>query len=136
MGEMLNEIGSSVGKAVEGPATLPVKIAENAVRTLEGKPFLASTKHDIVDAGWNLLAAPHRILWSVIKGVSKGTLRLTWNAIKLLPLPLPMLDSWKAERTKQGLGTSTSLNNLREQLSLLPQKKFSMPAETQHQQAT
>ncbi|OIO53512.1 hypothetical protein AUJ46_04920 [Candidatus Peregrinibacteria bacterium CG1_02_54_53] len=135
MGEMLSEIGRDVGKAIESPATLPVKIAENAVRKLEGKPFIASTKHDIVDATWNVLAAPHRVLWSVIKGMTKGTLRLTWNAIKLLPLPLPMLDSWKAERTQQGMNTHTSLNTLREQLTHTSNKKFSAPSNAQYQQS-
>ncbi len=135
MGEMLNEIGHSVGKAIEGPATLPVKIAENAVRKLEGKPFIASTKHNIVDATWNVLAAPHRVLWSAIKGMAKGTLRLTWSAIKLLPLPLPMLDSWKTERTQQGMNTHTSLNTLREQLTHSSTKRFSTPSETQLQQS-
>ena len=132
MGDMLNEIGGAVGKAVEGPATLPVKIAENAVRTLEGKPFFASTRHDIADATWNVLAAPGRVFWSLIKGMSKGTLRLTWSAIKLLPLPLPMLDSWKAERAKQGAGTHTSLSNLRGQLVPGLEKKFGLPSATEY----
>jgi len=135
MGDMLHEIGRDVGKAIEGPATLPVKIAENAVRKLEGKPFVASTKHDIADATWNLLAMPHRVLWSVIKGVSRGTLRLTWSAIKHLPLPLPVLNSWKADRMKQGTSTHTSLSTLREQLTLRSEKKFTTPTETEYKQA-
>lgn len=130
MSSMLENIGRDLSKAIEGPATLPVKIAENAVRKLEGKPFLASTRHDITEAAWNVLAAPHRVLWSVVKGVSAGTLRLTWNTIKLLPLPLPMLDSWKAERAKQGMHTHTSLGTLREQLTHASSKKFSLPPET------
>ncbi|MFH0851830.1 MAG: hypothetical protein V1876_03720 [Candidatus Peregrinibacteria bacterium] len=134
MGEMLNEIGDAVGKAVEDPATLPVKIAANAFRKLEGKPFLSSTRHDIVDAGWNVVAAPGRVFWSLIKGMSKGTLRLAWSAIKLLPLPLPMLDSWKAERAKQGASLHASLNNLREQLSPGTQK-FTLPSETEYKRA-
>lgn len=110
MGEMLHEVGDAVGKAIEGPATLPVKITENAVRKLEGQPFLSTTRHDIVDATWNVVAAPGRVFWSLIKGMSKGTLRLTWNAIKLLPLPLPMLDSWKKERGDTMLRTRDALD--------------------------
>lgn len=132
---MLHEIGRDIGKAVEGPATLPVKIAENAFRKMEGKPFLSSTRHDIVDAAWNVIAAPPRLMWDVIKGMAKGTLRLTWNAIKLIPLPLPMLNAWKEERAKQGMSTHTSLSNLREQLTLRPQQKFNLPSETEYRQA-
>jgi len=113
MGEMLHEVGDAVGKAIEGPATLPVKITENAVRKLEGQPFLSTTRHDIVDATWNVIAAPGRVFWSLIKGMSKGTLRLTWNAIKLLPLPLPMLDSWKKERGHTMLRTRDALDLFR-----------------------
>lgn len=125
MGEMFREIGGHIGNAVEGPATLPVKIAENAVRKLEGRPFFASTRHDIADAAWNMIAMPHRVLWSVIKGLGKGTLRLTWAAISRLPLPLPVLERWRADRAKQGLSTHASLDNLREQF--FPAQRFSVP---------
>ena len=131
MGEMLNEVGSAVGKAVEGPATLPVKIAENAFRTLEGKPFLSSSRHDIVDATWNVVAAPGRVFWSLIKGMSKGTLRLTWKIIEHFPLPLPMLDSWKKERGDVMMRTKDALDLFKFDVD----SKFALPTlTTAHQQ--
>jgi len=135
MGEMLNEVGSAVGKAIEGPATLPVKVAENAFRKLEGQPFLSTTRHDIVDATWNVVAAPGRVFWSLIKGMGKGTLRLTWNAIKLLPLPLPMLDSWKKERGDVMLRTKDALDLFRFDQKF-PPLTFAKKSQTAQQLAT
>jgi hypothetical protein len=98
MGRMLENIGRDVGEAFGNVALFPGKVAEAGVRKLEGKPFLSTVRHHAVDTLWSTLALPFRILKHTVVGVTTGTLRLTWNAIKLLPLPIPMLDSWKKER--------------------------------------
>lgn len=110
---MFENIGHDIGQAVESTVSLPVKVAEAGVRKLEGQPFVSTVKHHAVDALWNTLALPGRVFKHTILGLTKGTARLAWSAIKLLPLPLPMLESWKKERGDVAMRTKDALDLFR-----------------------
>jgi hypothetical protein len=67
-------------------------------------------------------------------GVLKGAGRLTWKIIEHLPLPLPMLDSWKKERGDVALRTKDALDLFKFDVD----SKFALPtlSATTHRQDT
>ena len=84
---------------------------------------LPKMKESIKRGLWDTVALGPRIVRDVTVGVLKGTLRLTWNLIKLLPLPLPTLDSWKKERGDVTMRTRDALDLFRFDVD----SKFELP---------
>ncbi len=99
----------NLGRTTKSVAEVPVDFAKAGVETLMGENPLPKMKESMKRGLWDTVALGPRILRDTVAGVLKGTLRLTWNAIKLLPLPLPMLDSWKKERGDVMLRTKDAL---------------------------
>lgn len=99
----------NVGRTTKSLAEVPVDFAKAGIETLTGENPLPKMKESVKRGLWDVVALGPRIVRDTVAGLLKGTLRLTWAAIKLLPLPLPMLDSWKKERGDAMLRTKDAL---------------------------
>jgi len=102
-------MSETIGKTAESVVGFPVDIAKAGVETFAGENPLPKVKESFKQALWDTAALSPKLVWDMITGMAKGTLHLTWEAIKLLPLPLPMLDSWKKERGDVALRTKDAL---------------------------
>lgn len=100
-------------RTTKSVAEVPVDFAKAGVETLMGENPLPKMKESVKRGLWDTVTLGPHMLRDTVVGVLKGTLRLTWNAIKLLPLPLPMLDSWKKERGNTMLRTRDALDLFR-----------------------
>lgn len=103
----------NLGRTTKSIADVPVDFAKAGVETLMGENPLPKMKESVKRGLWDTVALGPRMLRDSVIGVLKGTGRLTWNLIKLLPLPLPMLDSWKKERGDVALRTKDALDLFR-----------------------
>jgi len=121
-------------RTTKSVAEVPVAFAKAGVETLVGENPLPKMKESIKRGLWDTVALGPRMLRDSVVGILKGTGRLTWNLIKLLPLPLPMLDSWKAERGNVMLRTKDALELFKFDVD----SKFALPtlSATTHRQDT
>ena len=123
-------------RTTKSVAEVPVDFAKAGVETLMGENPLPKMKESIKRGLWDTVALGPRIVRDTVAGVLKGTLRLTWNAIKLLPLPLPLFvrDQWGKERHAVLAQTNKALDLFKFDVD----SKFALPtlSATTHRQDT
>ncbi|MDO8468209.1 MAG: hypothetical protein Q7S29_00420 [Candidatus Peribacter sp.] len=124
----------NIGRSAQSVAEVPVDFAKAGVEMLVGENPLPKMKESVKRGLWDTVALGPRIIRDTVAGLLKGTLRLTWSAIKMLPLPLPMLDSWKKERGDVMLRTKDALELFKFD-SKFPPLTFAKKQETPQQLA-
>jgi len=102
-------MSETIGKTTESVLGFPVDVAKAGVETLAGENPIPKVKESFKQALWDSVALSPKLFWDMIIGMAKGTLHLTWEAIKHLPIPLPILDSWKQERGDVAMRTKDAL---------------------------
>jgi hypothetical protein len=127
---MLGNIGGHIGKAIDSTVSVPGDTAKAGVEMLFGEPAIPKIKETTKRAVWDVVALGPRIVKEVAVGLLKGTLKFTWNLIKLLPLPVPTLEGWKNERDTQTQKTHQELTNLRGQITPFDIKRGTEPLKT------
>ncbi len=114
MGEMLENLKRDMEQTVNSTLGLPINTAKAGVEMLAGENPLPKIKESAKQSAWDIFALGPRVIRDISLGIAKGTLKFTWNLIKLIPLPLPTLTAWKNERDVQKTRTQEALAVLRE----------------------
>ena len=124
MGAMFENLKRDIGQTFNSTIGFPIDVGKAGVETLAGENPFPKIKESAKRSAWDVLALSPRIIRDISIGLAKGTLKFTWNLVKLLPLPLPRLTAWKDEREVQKTRTQEALAVLREKTPPMSLEKF------------
>jgi hypothetical protein len=116
---------NTIGLTTKSVASVPVDFGKAGMEMFFFENPLPKMKESVKRGAWDTLALTPRLAWDMVKGMAMGTLHLTWSAIKLLPIPLPLAvrDAWGKERHAAIGDTQRALDLFRFDLD----QKFVLP---------
>ena len=103
-------ITSRIGETSDKVIGAPIAMAQAATEMLAGKNPAPAMKDAATDAIGSVLMLPLGLGKDLVTGVVNGTMKLGWNILKFIPLP--MIAAWKGERSAQTASTHGQLEAL------------------------